>query len=108
MGVSFFRSWGLVLCWCLAWAAGARAAEVELSKLAVPSQGDGVVIVSLSVSSVETMVMVSFALMEGEGPVKVDQHSVGRVLFSLNEQLSGVDGRWGRVVALKLRPGSYR
>lgn len=108
MGTSFLRPWGLVLWWCMAWASGARAAEMELSRLAVPSDGDGVVILSLSVSSVDTMALVSFALMEGEGQVKLDQHSVGRPLFNFNEQLSGLDGRWGRVVALKLRPGTYR
>lgn len=89
-------------------ACGASAFEIDLSKIAVPTNGDGVVIASLSISGVETVGTATFPVQHGNSDIRVDQFVLGRALFSLNETLSGSDGRWGRVVALKLRPGEYR
>jgi hypothetical protein len=108
MGKLFFRPWCLWFVLGLTSAFGARAFEIELSQVAVPTNGDGVVIASLSVSSIDPLNSATFPVMVAGSDTRIDQFTVGRTLFSLQEQLSGADGRWGRVVAIKLKPGEYR
>lgn len=103
-----YKWWRLLLVLGLVWVSEVRAFEIDLSKIAVPTNGDGVVIASLSITGVETVTAATFPVLYGSSDIRVDQFVLGRALFSLNETLSGSDGRWGRVVALKLRPGEYR
>lgn len=104
---SLRRSLALATLW-LCTVALSHAREIGLAKLAVPTDGDGVVIASLSVSGSDVMSFATFKLLEAEGDFKIDQFTLGRPAFSIDETLSGSDGRWGRVIAIKLKPGKYR
>jgi hypothetical protein len=87
----------------------AQAREIDLEKLRTPQNGQGVVLVSLTVSGLESQLYASFAYHEPQdASSKPSQIVVGRPLFSSNESFSAVDGRWGRLVALQLHPGKYQ
>lgn len=85
-----------------------QAGEIDLAKIASPTDGDGVVVASLSVSATEMVTYATFTLFEGDDDKQTDQFTMGRPLFGIDETLSGSDGRWGRVIAMKLKPGKYR
>lgn len=85
-----------------------HAGEIDLAKIATPTDGDGIVVVSLSVSAAENVNYATFTLFEGEDEKKTDQFTLGRPFFGIDETLSASDGRWGRVIATKLKPGKYR
>lgn len=92
----------------LALAHQVQAGEIDLSKISQPSNGEGVVVASLSVSASEHINFATFNLFEGDDAQKIDQFTLGRPFFGIDETLSASDGRWGRVIAIKLKPGKYR
>jgi hypothetical protein len=77
---------------CAAPLAQAQAREIDLEKLKVPQNGQGVVLVSLTVSGLENQLYTSFAYHEPhEASAKAPQIVVGRPFLSSNETFSAID-----------------
>ncbi len=88
------------------------ARDIDLSKLpSNPStlgSGTGIVLFSLTHSGTSFINFSYQEIRQGADTKPVLSFNVGRPLFSVNEDFSAVDGRWGRLIALQLPIGEYR
>ena len=86
----------------------AASREVELAKLKAVEDGRGIVLVSLTASGTESYAQASFSLFQPGSDQYKQYVGIGRPVFTVQENLSSGDGRWGRLVALSLEPGQWK
>lgn len=86
----------------------ARAGEIELNEVKLPTDGMGIVLISLSLSGAEPVAFVRLNLHEGSFEKPMATANVGKPFIAVNETFSAKDGRWGRLLAFSLRPGTWR
>jgi hypothetical protein len=102
-GRSFF---GTVFLYLLCTVAMSR--ELDLESIKPPNDGKGIVLVSLTASGTENFNHVTFNVFQPSFTQYKIPVSIGRPLFSIQENLSSADGRFGRLVALALEPGQWK
>jgi len=84
------------------------AREIDLADSHDASGGQkGIVLMSVSVSGDEPLNYLSATFEQPDDPKSRNVANIGKVMFTTNETFSAGDGRWGRLVALRLYAGEW-
>ena len=108
LAARFVAALALALSTAFAVSLPANAREIDLADSHDASGSQkGIVLMSVSVSGDEPLNLVSVVFEQPDDPKSRNVANIGKVMFSSNETFSAGDGRWGRLVALRLYAGEW-